>query len=245
VEAEAPGDEVTSPQQTPPGWYPDAAGVTRWWDGHQWTAHTQPVVAQAPVVPGPAAPGRVQYPRVPEGTPVYTRWTWWIVFLPFAMAVPAIVYLTETPARMLDFLRWTMAVMEPDGSIDPSFGAEALRREMELIFTPWYLATILVGIAALGITIWFSYLDHRDLRRLGYVRPFHWAWSFLGLAGYGIVYIIGRSVVVRRRSGRGLAPLWVSIGLYVAGFVVGVVWTFWFLAYFSDQLIGIVGTVPS
>jgi uncharacterized membrane protein YqaE (UPF0057 family) len=214
--------------------------VTRWWDGYQWTAHTQATAAPATV-----QPGSVQYPRVPEGTPVYTRWTWWIVFLPFAVTVPAIGYLAETPARVLDFLRWSLTVMEPDGRVDPSYGAEALRRQMDLIFTPWYLATILVAIAAVGITIWFSYLDHRDLRRLGYVRPFHWAWSLLGLAGYGIVYIIGRSVVVRRRSGRGLAPLWVSIALYVVGFVSAIVWALWFLAYFSDQMIGILSTVSS
>ena len=32
--------------QYPPGWYPDAQGVTRWWDGTQWTAHTQPAAPQ-------------------------------------------------------------------------------------------------------------------------------------------------------------------------------------------------------
>ncbi|MCZ7628580.1 MAG: DUF4870 domain-containing protein [Microthrixaceae bacterium] len=36
---------MTAPQ--PPGWYPDEAGVTRYWDGTQWTASTQP--AQVPV----------------------------------------------------------------------------------------------------------------------------------------------------------------------------------------------------
>lgn len=30
-----------------PGWYPDQQGALRWWDGQQWTAHTQP--ANAPV----------------------------------------------------------------------------------------------------------------------------------------------------------------------------------------------------
>lgn len=24
-----------------PGWYPDAQGLIRWWDGTQWTAHVQ------------------------------------------------------------------------------------------------------------------------------------------------------------------------------------------------------------
>jgi hypothetical protein len=34
--------------QYPPGWYPDAQGVTRWWDGTQWTQHTQPGGAPQP-----------------------------------------------------------------------------------------------------------------------------------------------------------------------------------------------------
>lgn len=34
-------------QQQPPGWYPDASGVQRWWDGTQWTEHTQ-APAQVP-----------------------------------------------------------------------------------------------------------------------------------------------------------------------------------------------------
>lgn len=41
--------------QTPAGWYPNQAGVMQWWDGHQWTQHTQPannvqVATQAPVI---------------------------------------------------------------------------------------------------------------------------------------------------------------------------------------------------
>ncbi|MBF6094959.1 DUF2510 domain-containing protein [Nocardia cyriacigeorgica] len=32
----------TPPVSTPPpGWYVDAAGATRWFDGHQWTDITQ------------------------------------------------------------------------------------------------------------------------------------------------------------------------------------------------------------
>jgi hypothetical protein len=36
----------------PPGWYPDAQGVTRWWDGTQWTQHTQPGAAPQAGAPG-------------------------------------------------------------------------------------------------------------------------------------------------------------------------------------------------
>lgn len=38
--------------QTPAGWYPDANGTIRWWDGTQWTEHTQP----PPAPPSPPAP---------------------------------------------------------------------------------------------------------------------------------------------------------------------------------------------
>lgn len=45
---------------TPPGWYPDAQGTTRWWDGTRWTEHTQPAAPTAgpPAPPAAPAPGQ-------------------------------------------------------------------------------------------------------------------------------------------------------------------------------------------
>lgn len=45
--------EPPPPSQTPPGWYPDGSGVTRYWDGGAWTEHVAPP-------PAPGAPGAPQ-----------------------------------------------------------------------------------------------------------------------------------------------------------------------------------------
>jgi uncharacterized membrane protein YjfL (UPF0719 family) len=54
-----------------------------------------------------------------------------------------------------------------------------------------------------------AYFDRKRLLRDGYDRPFHWAWTFFS----GGVYVIGRSIIVRRRASRGLAPIWVWAGI--------------------------------
>ena len=55
----------------PADWYPDPAGdptLLRWWDGNQWTEHTQPVPAQQPAAPAaPSTPAAPAAPVVPVG----------------------------------------------------------------------------------------------------------------------------------------------------------------------------------
>ncbi|MDQ1575028.1 MAG: hypothetical protein QOH55_178, partial [Microbacteriaceae bacterium] len=44
-------------------------------------------------------------------------------------------------------------------------------------------------------------------------------WVFLGNG----VYVIGRSVIVKRRSGRGLAPIWIWAAILLLSIIIGVV----------------------
>ncbi|AFR27327.1 hypothetical protein D3C73_1402740 [compost metagenome] len=56
-----------------------------------------------------------------------------------------------------------------------------------------------------------AYLDWRRLKRLGVVRPFHWAWGFLPT-----IYVIGRTVVVRKVvPGSSIAPIMIAVGLSI------------------------------
>jgi hypothetical protein len=56
---------MSDPNQptVPAGWYPDGQGGQRWWDGTQWTEHTQPPAA------GPAADATVVAPRPQQQPP--------------------------------------------------------------------------------------------------------------------------------------------------------------------------------
>ena len=54
---------MSDPNQptTPAGWFPDGQGGQRWWDGTQWTEHTQPGAGGADPEP-PATPSAPQIP---------------------------------------------------------------------------------------------------------------------------------------------------------------------------------------
>jgi hypothetical protein len=70
---------------------------------------------------------------------------------------------------------------------------------------------------AYAASVLLAYFDSERLKRLGVVRPFHWAWSFLSSG----VYVVGRSVIVSKVArGRGLVPIWVLIGVVILNIVV-------------------------
>jgi Protein of unknown function (DUF2510) len=204
------------------GWYPVAPGSAqqRWWDGTRWTDH---VYDPATAVPAAATTVATAPLRAAEGVKPGTVWFWLI-----AVGAPVLQILELIPTSF-----WFNSVLGANFE-DPTavLGAE---------FNPAYAILLLSGFLLYAYCIVFAALDWRALRARGVPRPFHWAWSFLVLVvSFPIVYVIGRTVVARRRTGSGMAPLWVFVGLEVAAFITNVVFGIYvfiqFVTLFGDGL---------
>ena len=138
--------------------------------------------------------GRPQQPPLPEGTSVSTAWIWIVAALPLVQLV-------------------LLATYDWRGLMERSFDAPS---QPFAAYDAGYFLVQAAGFVLYGVAVVLAWLDHRELRRRGVVAPFSWAWAFLG----SIVYVIGRTVVLRRRVGRGSAPLWAFVATTVLGFVV-------------------------
>lgn len=85
------------------------------------------------------------------------------------------------------------------------------------VFSPGYFVSV-----GLSVLIWIgavllALFDYRTLARRGMPHPFHWAWTFLS----AWIYIIGRAVIVGRRTGvRNIGPLVLFIIIEVIAFFV-------------------------
>ena len=104
--------------------------------------------------------------------------------------------------------------------------AVEIRRSVELLAPgstgvqqgDYTLAMVVSLVVGIGLVV-LSWLDRRTLRARGVERPFPWAWSILSV----LIYLIGRSVVVRRRVGGSAAPLWLFLGLSVLGGAIAII----------------------
>ncbi|RDV44882.1 hypothetical protein DOE76_09035 [Leifsonia sp. ku-ls] len=189
-------DDAAGPSSPAPGWYPDPYGYRglRWWDGTRWGDQWTPA-------PSAYTPQR-RRPLDPA-TPIYTVWIWLVA------AMPALT-------GALLFLLHPQVLLRPV----PGTGSVTIADPFALIGGPMYFLVMVLGWLIGAAVIVFSWLDYRELVRRGVERPFHWAWSFLGL-----VYPIGRSVVIRGvAAGRGLAPLWVAIAAQALTLVLSTIW---------------------
>lgn len=179
----------------PAGWYPDPAGGAqrRWWDGAQWTDHFE--------TPYSTTAAAAQSETAPDGTDPSTTWIWPL------LAIPVLQLLS---VFMLDW----------DQFIVTTLTDTSLANQAALVTTPGYVAVTALGWITNILLVLFAFLDWRELRRRGVPRPFHWAWSFLILVSVWQVYPIGRAIVARRRTGRGMASLWVTIATMVLAIII-------------------------
>ncbi|MGN7187451.1 DUF2510 domain-containing protein [Microbacterium enclense] len=178
---------------------------------------TPPAYAAAPAYPGttPAAGG---YPSAPtvgydsaprRDIPTNTVWIWLLVALPLVSVVSLFAFDWDSYIRESVY-----AELYADPFASPSMAGVVLTAVSSIL-----------SIVLCAATVLFAFLDWRALRARGIERPFHWAWSFFVLAiGSGLVYIIGRSVIVRRHTGKGLAPLWAAIAVTVVTWIVVSIW---------------------
>lgn len=197
---------------TPPGWYPDPAGSprTRWWDGTQWT-ETYADAASAPTgYTTGAAPYTYAQPgvlRAPAGTSPSTIWIWLMALVPLLTIAYAIFAASSGEfAAILD---------EMDSTSTSSLATSTA-------FTSGSLASSVISWIAIGANILLAGLDWHALKTAGVPKPFHWTWGLFAIISVP-VYIIGRTVVAKRRTGAGLAPLFVYIGTLVLSFIVTLV----------------------
>ncbi|RIJ01010.1 hypothetical protein DZF97_15225, partial [Clavibacter nebraskensis] len=189
-----------APASAPPANCQQAPGQASAQQPYAQQPYSQAGYAQTPYA-APTPP-----PQVPASTAPFT-WAIWVL-----AALPVISLISILG---LD-LRQMMSPMHYDrGSMAPGVGP--------LLPGVGYLVANLVAFLVYGANVAVAYFDWRDLGRRGIVRPFHWAWTFLGSG----VYVIGRSVIVRRRitgnPSRVLAPLWLWVGITAIVLFVAVV----------------------
>jgi len=168
------------------------------------------------VVPPPAARemhAPRERPLLPPGTRVDTVWIWLLVVVPWVLA--STIFLFDVRA-LFDAL-W----------VDDVSGA--------LGHVVLHLVVLLgSSLATVCLALLFAFRDARALRAVGVVHPF--PWGFAAIAG--IVYVIGRQVVLRKVTRASAAPLAVSIGLYVLWYSAFGVWA---VVSVTDALAGLAG----
>ena len=192
----------------PPGWYGDPWGqaAERFWDGARWT-------------PSVSSGAMAMRPRLPDGAPIYGAGIWLLALLPLISAV-TLWFIRIDVSSLADSL--TSGGSTSVGLVNPYS-----------MFGTGYWVAMLLSLALQVVLIVLAYRDHQHLARLGVVRPFHWAWAFLG----NIVYVIGRSVVVRKVAApRGLAPMWAAIAVYAVTLVSTGIWMAVFIGSLAQQL---------
>jgi hypothetical protein len=123
------------------------------------------------------------------------------------------VLMPVVPLLMQLFVPWGSIYDLDLTAPDPRSGMSGM---LDFYLSPVLWISTVLSYAVYGLSVFFAYRDVKVLTARSVPRPFHWAFAFLG----GIVYAIGRSIVVGRRTGKGYAPIWVEGGVVLLSLVV-------------------------
>jgi len=197
----------------PAGWYPDPQNPAQ---QRYWDGGAWTDLFHQPGQPYPAGPEL----KAPPGTDWNTPWIWLIVVLPII------------PSLLLLFVPWG-SMFDSATTMSPGMSSS-----LGLFLSPFYWGAIILSYVIYGLCAYFAYRDAKELAARGVPRPFHWAFVFIG----GMVYAIGRSVVVHRRTGNGHQPIWAEVAVFVVGLVVSI---YILVIVFSSMNQLIVNTIPS
>ncbi|MFT7710773.1 DUF2510 domain-containing protein [Clavibacter tessellarius] len=159
--------------------------------------------SQQPYAQQPYSPAGYGAPTPPPQVPASTSpWTWAIWVLAALPVISIVISLSVDYRSVMD--------PSPRGLSPEAAITSALVNFVQFLL--W------------GATVVLAFLDWRDLTRRGIVKPFHWACAFIPVNGG--VYLIGRSIVVRRRiegaPAAALTPIWVWVGLNAIGAVIAI-----------------------
>ena len=170
-------------------------------------------------------------PRLPDGAPIYGTSIWLLALLPLLGAF-SVWFIRIDVSPLADSIRANQQLSQSGGSTSTAFV------NPYSMFGAGYPVAVLLSLALRVVLVVLAYRDRQHLARLGVVRPFHWAWAFLG----EIVYVIGRSVIVRKVAApRGFAPMWAAIAVYAATLVSTGIWMAVFIGSIARQLPGATG----
>jgi Protein of unknown function (DUF2510) len=198
---------------TPAGWHPDPAGSDqlRWWDGVAWTAHLAPRPVPTPN-PAPAwEPAQDHYASQAQD---FSDFGGYQRFPTNTAPAYRMTMEDASPFKWNTVWIWIIVLMPVVGVLILSSLIEACL--VDLAATPsdallWVFAFVGFFLGGWVLYIVLAYQDRRVLRIWGYPSPPSPWWILLTP-----VYVILRTVNVRRESGHGIAPL---IVYFVAGFV--------------------------
>jgi hypothetical protein len=185
--------QPTTPGAAPAGWYPITPGSSQL----RWWDGTQWTEHEHMLSLSSGQPL-----SAPAGTNPNTVWVWIFALFPLAQ-------LAEIPLISALYSRiFAVGLSDPTATSTAEFAPDS-----------GYFAIQGISLFLFAVYVVLAVLDYRSLRARGVPSPFHWAWTFLG----SLVYIIGRTVVVRRRTGAGMAPMWIGIITIVGVAVVIIV----------------------